>query len=80
MCGKVRKLLENLSYFEKIIIKMLILSGKKFGIKGWEKFFDFKVSFQNLFFFSIKIVGILKRLVRTFREGRLFLKGIFYWK
>lgn len=38
MCGKVRKLLENLSYFEKIIIKMLVLSGKKFGIKGWEKF------------------------------------------
>lgn len=33
MCGKVVKL-ENLSYFEKIIIKMLILSGKKFGIKG----------------------------------------------
>lgn len=80
MCGKVRKLLENLSYFEKIIIKMLVLSGKKFGIKGWEKLFDFKVSFQNLFFFSIKIVGILKRLVRTFREGRLFLKGIFCWK
>lgn len=42
MCGKVVKL-ENLSYFEKIIIKMLILSGKKFGIKGWEisRFPDF---------------------------------------
>lgn len=33
--GKVTKfILENLSYLEKIIIKMLILSGKKFGIKG----------------------------------------------
>lgn len=61
MCGKVRKLLENLSYFEKIIIKMLVLSGKKFGIKGWEKLFDFKVSFQNLFFnknsWNIKKIG-----------------------
>lgn len=33
--GKVTKfILENLSYLEKIIIKMLILSGKKFEIKG----------------------------------------------
>lgn len=76
--GKVTKfILENLSYLEKIIIKMLILSGKKFGIKGWEKLFQ--ISFQNLFFFSVKIMGILKRLIVR-REGLLFLKVIFHWK